>query len=654
MQPKKAPIKIYDILFPDGEVFTPSDREMEVVSKNMEVFRRTQQDRDRSFVYFDGMNVTEMIEDSVQRFNSNLYLRDGMEDWQSGFNDGFIRSKVLTIVGKLVEQLPIASGIPRGEEDTMRAKIITNLYQYTEELDDYENFMSMFILELIVKGTAIGAEDIEYTKKKIREVKGHGDNMTVSEKTIKTTRFYSELVPLEEYYPASVGIMGTDKQPFCFRRKIMTAVEYQQKYGHYKKSELVTGLSSSTSSGGTVPYYLDFISSDVGQGSVEVLWFYDHMNDEFILTANGIWINPLGTTEEVSPLPWNHKESPFFSAINEPYGVFFYGKSTPNRLSSMSDVLNVLQNMMMDQSFLSIFTPILTAGFDGFEDDYLRPGRRTSIDTGGLALNNAIMPLQFPTPTGFHQYILEYTRRIMEEASMDGVQSGTAGGGADRTTAFEIQQAASGVAAILTTVARYVNSAIKRKANLRIKNILQFGFQPNATMVPGVMADLDTTRPFATFSFAGAKLSDGKRGTSVLELYKNTDDLPEREETEARSMVSSTERGETVEVTAISIDYIREGVDYDITLGLDPKRERSSMAEQGMLLQQIQTLAAVGGERVNLDEPLTKLAAAMGLDPSTIINDEQPQPEQAGGGAQGGGAGPQAMGAANRAVAQAR
>jgi len=264
------------------------------------------------------------------------------------------------------------------------------------------------------------------------------------------------------------------------------------------------------------------------------------------------------------------------------------------------------------------------------------------------------MPLQFPTPTGFHQYILEYTRRIMEEASMDGVQSGTAGGGADRTTAFEIQQAASGVAAILTTVARYVNSAIKRKANLRIKNILQFGFQPNATMVPGVMADTDTTKPFATFSFAGAKLTDGKRGTSVLELYKNTDDLPEREETEARSMVSSTERGETVEVTAISIDYIREGVDYDIILGLDPKRERSSMAEQGMLLQQIQTFAAVGGDRVNLDEPLTKLAAAMGLDPSKIINEQQPQPEQAGGGAQGGGVGPQAMGAANRAVAQAR
>jgi len=650
MKPKKAPIKIYELFYADGETFQPSDTETLVVSKHLELFRRAQQDRDRSFAYFDGMTLLEMIEDSVERTSSNLYLRDGMEDWQSGFDSGFIRTKVLTIVGKIVEQLPIASGVPRGEEDTLRARIITDLYQYTEELDEYETFMSSFVFELIVKGTAIGQEDVEYTKKKIRVVKGHGDDMTVTEKVIKTTRFYSELVPLEEFYPATLGVIGVAAQPYAYRRKRMDFIVFKEKFGHYKKAELVSGKQSSMSEGGSEPYYMDFISSDVSEGSVEVIWFFDPMNDEFIITANGIWLNPLGTKEEVQPLPWNHKEMPFFSAINEPYGQFFYGKSTPNRLSSMSDTLNVLQNMMMDQSFLSIFTPIITQGFDGFEDDYLRPGRRTSIDTGGVSLSNAIMPLQFPTPTGFHQYILEYTKRIMEESSVDKISSGGAGGGADRTTAFEVQQAAAGVAAILTTVARYVNTAIKRKANLRIKNILQFGFQPNSTMVPGVMAETDTTKPFATFSFAGTKLSDGTRGTRILELYKNSESLPAKENTDARAAVTGLERGETVEVTAISPDYIRDGVDYDIILGLDPKRERSSLAEQGLLLNQIQTLAAVGGDRVNLDEPLTKLAISMGLDPTKIINEEQPQaPEEEAPGPQGAAA--QAMGAAQRQAA---
>lgn len=650
MKPKKEPIKVFQVEASDGEIFSPSMTETDVVSRVVELFRRTQQDRDRAFAYFDGMTLKEYIEDSVERFNTNLYLRDGMEDWQSGFNDGFTRNKVLSMTGKLAEQLPIASAVPRGDEDVLRAQIITDLYQYTEEVDDYEQFMSMFILELLVKGTAIGYEDIEYTKRKIREAKGKGDSMTVSEKAIKNTKFYAELVPLEEYYPASVGIMDAKNQPYSFRRYTMNFHDFQNKYGHYSKAKFVKPYDQSMLGHEEVPYYLDFISSDTNLGDVEMLKYFDSTNDEYVIIANGIWLNPLGDSEDTQPLPWAHKEQPFFSAINEPFGVFFYGKSLPNKLSSMQDVLNVLQNMIVDQSLLSIFSPLITAGFDGFEDDFIRPGRHTSIDTGGLSLQSAVMPLQFPTPSGFHQYILEYTRRIMEESSLDQISSGQAGQGAERTTAYEVQRAAAGVAAILTMVSRYLNGAIKRKAQLRMQNILQFGFQPGATIVPGVLADSDTTKPFATFAFGETRLTDNKRGTRILELYRNNEVLPPVQETQARSVIASAEQGRDVEVTAISPEYIRN-VRYDIKLGLDTRRENSSLAEQGLLLQQIQVLSQVGGERVNLDEPITKLAVSMGLDPTKIINEEQPQPAE--GEVQGAqGAGGQAMGAANRQLAQ--
>lgn len=648
MKPKKDPIKVFQVEAGDGEIFTPSQKEIEVVSNIVHLFRRTQQDRDRTFSYFDGMNLKSYIEDSVERFNTNLYLREGMEDWQAGFNDGFTRNKVLSMSGKIAEQLPIASAIPRGDEDTLRAQIITDLYQYTEELDDYENFMSMFILELFVKGTAIGYEDIKYCKKKVRDTKGHGDEMTVSETTIKNTSFYAELVPLEEYYPASVGIMGTKKQPYSFWRKTVDYHVFQESFGHYNKAKFVRPYDQSLFGHEEVPYYLDYVS-EVETGQVELVRYYDSVNDQYVIIANGIWLNPLGSNEEVQPLPWAHKEQPFFSAINEPFGVFFYGKSLPNKLSAMQDILNVLQNMIVDQSLLSIFTPLVTAGFDGFEDDFIRPGRHTSIDTGGLSLQSAIMPLQFPAPQGFHQYILEYTRRIMEESSLDQVSQGVAGQGAERTTAYEIQQAAQGVAAILTMVARSLNGAIKHKAMLRIKNILQFGFQPGAPIVPGVLANTDTKKPFTTFAFGDTQLSDNKRGTRILELYRNEDVLPPVAETQARALVASTEQGRDVEVTAIAPDYIRN-VQFDIKLGLDPRREHSSIAEQGLLLQQIQILSQVGGERVNLDEPITKLAVSMGLDPTKIINQEQPQPAPEPGGVPG--AGGQAMGNANRQLAQ--
>lgn len=651
MQNKKEPVKLYTLLYKNGDKFTPSEKESTVVTDTITLFRRSQQDRDRAFTYFDGMNLVTYTEDSVERFNTNLYLREGMEDWQAGFNDGFSRNKVLAMVGKLIEQLPIASALPRGEEDVLRGQIITDLYQYTEDQDDYINKMSSYVLELIVKGTAIGYEDIEYQKKKVRDVKGKGDNMTVSEKEIKTTKFYTEIIPIEEYYPASVGIQGAENQPYSFRRNIMNFVQFQEKYGHYKKAELVEGKRSGYTDGSPIPYYMDFVTSDVGDGNVELIRFYDSMNDQYIIIANGVWLNPLGDSEEVQPLPWNHKEQPFYSSIYEPFGIFFYGKSLPNKLSSMQDILNVLQNMVMDQSFLSTFTPILMSGFDEFEDDWIRPGRKMSIDTGGLSLQESIMPLQFPTPSGWHQYILEYTRRIMEESSLDQVSQGVAGAGADRTTAFEIQTAASGVASILTMVARSLNGAIKRKATLRMQNILQFGFQPNATMIPGVLADTDVNKPFATFSFNNTQLSEGKRGTRVLEIYRKEDSLPGNEQTQARSQVSEIEQGRPVEVTSIAPSYVRN-VKYDVQIGLDPYRENSTIAEQSLLLQQIQVLANVGGQRVNLDEPITRLAASMGLDPTKIIREEQPQGGEEGQQPGVPGVGGQMAGAANRQLTQ--
>ena len=175
----------------------------------------------------------------------------------------------------------------------------------------------------------------------------------------------------------------------------------------------------------------------------------------------------------IAPLPFTHKELPFWDVKFDFYGDFFYGKSLPDRLKSMQDVLNVLTNMLLDQSFLTIFPPLLTSGFDSIEDDYLRPGRRTPIDTQGLPLNQAFMTLDLGTPGNWHQFILEYTKNIMEQASVDQIQSGQAGVG-ERTTAQEIRTASEGVAAMLGLFQRMINTGIRRKALLRGANILQF------------------------------------------------------------------------------------------------------------------------------------------------------------------------------------
>lgn len=625
-------LEMAKLIFDDGEVFLPSAKEMQVLSDVVQLFRDVQSARDRNFQYFDGINIIDYIDDSVLRFNTNVDERDGIEDWQAGVHDPFTRNKVLAFHGKLMESLPIATFSGRGDEDHQRGILLSNLYEYVEDVDNYEELMSNILLECIVKGTAIGYEDVKYEKKKYRDVKGVGDEMTITERTEKTTKLVGSLVPLEEFYPSSVSIRRIEDMPYAFWRKVIPFTEFRDSFKNYKKSQLVSGKESYGPDENR-PYYSDFIDFNIPDGNVEVIKYFDKMNDEYVIIANGIWLNPIslkegeGTREEISPLPWNHKDLPFYDIKFDMFGDFFYGKSLPDRLKSMQDVLNVLTNMLLDQSFLSIFPPLLTNGFDSIEDDYLRPGRRTPVDTQGLPIQSAFQILQNPTPSGWHQYILEYTRKVMEESSLDKVSQGQAGGG-DRTTAQEIRVAASGVASILQVVARNVNYAIKRKAQLKASNTLQFGLNPDAPIIQRIIGEggeEQFNKAFATIKVDNTILTKGKRGTKLIELYRDESSLPNRGEIKARAQIAKNDTNKDIEIVAIPPTYLRNFT-YDVKVVPNPKNEATKDIEKAMQLEKVQVYLNFFPEFINKAELAAETAEKMGDDPAKILTQQTFQP----------------------------
>jgi hypothetical protein len=623
MAKEKSVLALAKLFYADGEQFYCSEKEKAVLADIVDLFRKTQAARDQRFQYFDGQNLIEYIEDSVLRFNTNVDEREGIEDWQAAVNDGFTRNKVLAILGKIREVLPIATFTGRGDEDSQKGIILSTLYQYVEDMDDYEEFMTHYLLEAIVKGTAIGYEDVHYQNKKIRDVTGIGDDIKISEKNEKTTKLFASIVPLEEFYPSSPSIRKIKDMPYAFWRTVMPYSTFVEGFGHYRKSELVTPKQSFLDNE-MKPYYYDFMDESTADGSVEVIRFYDKLNDQFVIIANGIWLNSIVTSddsEEISPLPWSHKDLPFFDTKFDFFGSdFFYGKSLPDRLKSMQDILNVLTNMLLDQSFLTIFPPLLTNGFDSIEDDYLRPGRRTPVDTQGLPISQAFQVLQSPTPSGWHQYILEYTRQVMEEASIDKVSQGMAGAG-DRTTAQEIRVAASGVAAMLQLFATMVHTAIKRKAMLKTSNILQFGMNPEAPIVRAVLGDSaseDLQRAFSIIKVDNSVLSQGKRGTRVIEMYKSKAELPTPSNVRARAKINKLESGNEVEIVAIPPTYLRN-FEFDVKVVPNPASQSTKEVEKALQLEKLRVYLSFFPELVNKKELAAQTAEKMGDDPAKIL-----------------------------------
>lgn len=613
--------------------YVPTEIEKVVIGDIFNRFTNAENVRNAHYQYLDGRNIIEYINDSVRRFTTNVDERDYIEDWQARVHVQTTRNKTLAILGKLVSVLPIAEFKSRGEEDMRKGILLTNLYEYAEEVDDYEEFMTFMLLEAITKGTAIGYEGSEVKTRKIRNVKNVNDDITINEVKEKKTTLPGKIIPLEDFYPSSIGVRKIKDMPFCFWRSELPYEEFVQNWSMYSRYTLVQPHSSYVSEDEEQPFYKDYISGLTEDGNVEILRYYDRENDQFVIMANGIWLNPLKDKEGefiVSPLSFNHKELPFWDIKFDFFGSdFFYGKSLPDRLKSMQDVLNVLTNMSLDQSFLTIFPPILMAGFDDIEDDYLRPGRRIPVDTGGLPLNQSFMKLDPGTPSGWHQFILQYTQSLMEEASVDKVQQGIAGVG-DRTTAREIGVAAEGVSSVLGLFGRMVNSGLKRKAYLKGANILQFWTDPKSPMLlklGGETAKEDLEKAFNTIQIDNTVLTDGKRGLKIIEFYKDKKSVPGKTEIDVRTEIVKLERKKEVEIFAVPPEYIREYL-YDVIMVVNPKSSGSKDLDKALQLEKVRVYLSFFPDLVDKVELAIQTAEKMGDDPTKILLPDviNPQP----------------------------
>lgn len=602
----------------------PSEKENEVVRSVFNKFRDCSDARNQNFENFDGLNLLDYIDDSIRRYTTNVDYREDIEDWQARVHDPFTRNKVNAVLGKIVQVLPIAEFKGRGDEDVRRGQILTNLYEYSEELDDYEELMMNILLESIVKGTAVGYEGHERKSIKQRDITGTGDEITVNERTKKINRLYGEVVRLEDFYPSSVGARRIKDMPYCFWRLTLPYQEFLQNFAAFERADDVNPMSTADLTMEQRPLYLDYVSTNVPEGEVEVIRYYNKDVDEYVIIANGIWLNPIKSKSgtEISPLPFKHKDLPFWEVRFESFdSSFFYGKSLPDKLKSFQDVLNVLTNMLLDQSFLTVFKPILTSGFDSIEDDYLRPGRRTPIDTQGMSIKDSVQELDISTPSGWHQYILQYTRNIMEESSVDALQSGSTGGLADRTPAQAVRVAAEGVSSVLGLFGRFLKYGVKRKATLRAKNIMQFWTDKNNPVIEQILGTGGTeefNKAFNIFKIENTVMSNGKRGMKIIEMFGDKNKMPTKEKLRARAEVFKAETRKNIEVVAIPYQYIQE-FEFDTTLVHNPKTERTKDSEQAIQLEKVRVYKSFWPNLVDDVELLAQTAEKMGDDPTKIM-----------------------------------
>lgn len=617
---------------PDKRI-VESKREQEVAAEAYSLFRQWRDNRNQVLSLFGGMTLIDYVDESMYRYVTSVYERDNIEDWQGVMHVPMTRNKINNISGRAIQSMPIGQIKGRGIGKHRRATILNNLYEHSEETNKYALTMADVITEAMVKGTAFVYEGHIKEVNLNRDVKEDGQEII---KRVVKNKLHTQIVSIEDFYPSDIFVNTIEDLPGCAWREVLPKSEFMMKYGAFDKAKQIPEYNLADQD--SWPNYRDDNKLRLDDGCVEILHIYKKDTDEYLILANTFWINPIKLADDsivTSPLPFAHKSLPFFSMKFEHLSSnFLYGKSMPDKLREAQDQLDVMTNMVYDQSIMALFSPIITSSTDYIEDDFLRPGRRIAIDTGGKSINDSVKELKISPPSGWYQFILGYTKGIVEDASVDALSSGSTAELADRTTAAAVETAAAGIASTLSYFGLQIQEAVKSKVKLRIGNILQIYFDksnPISHKVTGETIEY-VNQAFNEFSIENAELSpdkDGKirRGRKIIQVYTK-DKMPNADDLQAQALVEKATTGKQVEIIAIPDSYIKEMFDYDVVIVADKRLEKTQATEQAVAMFKAQTYMQLFPEMINKEELAAQLMEANGDDPSRFLLSLEEQNEQ--------------------------
>lgn len=522
--------------------YVPNEKQQTVITNTWQRFTEIRNNRDLTHRWFgkrrDGTyrNLIDYINVCEKRWNSDGIPRTNLEEWQASVFKPETRNKIIAILSAVAQQRPGMKFKGVEKSDFLREQILDDLYTWSQNKDNGDEMAIYTMLDALIHGTAVRYVGYEDCKRVIRELEPGEDgydiyNLKSKEKIIVEKKITTKEVRLQDFYFGSMMTRRMDEQPDCAWRKLMRLKDFKKEFGGWKDSKYVLPGGDLTDE----THFASLTSEEVREKDselVEVIRYYNKESDQFVILANGVWVNPLGS--DVCPLPFSHKELPFFTILFEPLSSDFpYGKAAPDKYLNEQDAINALYNMMLDQVYVSIHKPLVTGDEDALDDVEVVPGKINYI--GADVANIQELQISPPSPAAFS--MLNILHQSLQESSVDATQQGQ--GGEDKTaTATRI--AASAAARTFNLFLQFVYHGYKRQAKLTVSNFLQFMTLPDVEKVLGSTEDYQEA--FAAFKL-DTQMLNGKAGTRIIELVdqetleqKYASRLQEREELEPQNI----------------------------------------------------------------------------------------------------------------------
>ncbi len=490
-----------------------SDERRDVAQKVIARFYDMREQRQKSNPFFRNRTLLQYIEDSVKRINQYKEKPSWKKWWQSNLSSGTPRNKLIGILSKLAGQAMVPKVVAENDTSIIakhRERVANYLLKKAnyKNQDDAQLILEMY--EAMVKGTVIGYEGWKYDNRNVRIITNEDPEtgkINFKEQKIKFWNdVWGEIVPLEDIYFGDIYVKNIQDMPDLIWRTVLKKDQFDAEFGKYTDTDLVQSKQVIlTQNEDKTIFYQP--SDDIEDNEVEILRYFNQYTDEFLIIANGIWINPI-KKDDISPIPFNHKRLPFWLAKFEILDAkFIYGKSLADKMIADSDTEDKVWDNILDRLSMALKAPLIAQGTNtSLTDGYLEPDKVIMLEEGNPNAKVERLNLQEPGAASFR--VLEIINGRLNQTSVDPETIGSSGAG--NKTARQVLIEREGALQLVSLFLKLMEFGIRDKYYLRLANIFQFYTMSNHKT--------DKDEKFRKITLKNEKMNNGKLGTVEIEF----------------------------------------------------------------------------------------------------------------------------------------
>ena len=467
---------------PDTKTYIPTKAEREQISSVMERMEKMKRKR-RSY-------EKDWNEADKQR---QMYRAKRQKDeWRSDLKLPDTFSVIETAKSEMIDQSPGITYRPRETGDILKATKLNKIFEYTWEKANGDLELMSFIDDTLVYGLGIGEE---YWKHDVIKEKHLGE--FDMEKMEPKSWEEKDRVVYDDVYFCSIPIWSFYWDPMadslenardCAKVQIMTKHDFDKKYAKYPKAKKVT-------SGASIyrPEWFNPLGN-VDDKEVEVIHYYDKLNDLYLILANDLLI-----TSSDNPIPYKHKDFPFIRSVDILLPHSFVGMGEPKVMRCLQEERDTLRNMRLDTTHLNIQTQYIVDDRLELDDEDLI-AKPHSIIRGPVDSIRAVEKIPIFGEAVQEEQLLNDD--IIKATGID-IRMQSLGGSGDTATEVAILKESS-LKRIRLKLKLLEKMALHRLGRLRLSNIQQFYSIPKVVKIIGEEG-LEETEQFRNIGFKHPK-----------------------------------------------------------------------------------------------------------------------------------------------------